>query len=272
MSEVETIVCRPTRWFLLRGWAMLLMFSVFAVWFFRDGLVGYRNQNEQFFLRATFAMADREFGERPANQTAAEWHAYAAERTVAWPEDTSVLPKNVTAPMPWPEMLCDFERMKARQWQTLWREYSASRGFDVKGPEKHFDAGAIREQMIVGGISLALALISGFFLLRTMRRSMSADAEALTDQRGRRVPFADMKVLDLRKWASKGLAFIDYEGSGGRGRLRIDGLTYGGFKAEDGEPAEKLMQRVRASFSGELIDFAAVETENDTANGPAGEA
>ena len=35
----------------------------------------------------------------------------------------------------------------------------------------------------------------------------------------------------------------------------IDGLTYGGFKAEHGEPAERLIRRLKASFSGELIDF-----------------
>ena len=38
--------------------------------------------------------------------------------------------------------------------------------------------------------------------------------------------------------------------------MRIDGLTYGGFRKEDGEPAEKLMERLVANFSGELIDYA----------------
>lgn len=275
MNDVETIVCKPTRWFLFRAWAMLLMFAVFAVWFYRDGSVGYRKQNEAFFLRLTFEQADKEFGDRPPGQTPAQWRAYASQRTVLWPEDISILPAGTPGRMPWPEILQDYERMKTRQWQNLWREYSATRGFDVKGPEKPFDAGSIREQWIVCWICLALALLAAFFLIRTLRRSIRVDAEAVTDQRGRRVPFADMRVLDLRKWGTKGLAFIDYDGTAGRGRLRIDGLTYGGFKPEDHEPAERLMRRVRESFSGEIIEFASAEAEEppagDETEGPADE-
>jgi hypothetical protein len=172
--------------------------------------------------------------------------------------------------MPWPEILHDAERMKSRQWQNLWREYSATRGFDVKGPEKPYDAGTIREQWIVCWICTALAAVSAFFLIRTLRRSIRADAEAVTDQRGRRVPYADMRVLDLRKWSNKGLAFIDFDGAAGRGRMRIDGLTYGGFKPEDNEPAERLMQRIKGSFSGEIIEVVSVETEDPPATGDNG--
>jgi hypothetical protein len=86
---------------------------------------------------------------------------------------------------------------------------------------------------------------------------------AITTQRGRRIPFTDLKTLDLRKWETKGLAFLDYDGTAGQGRLRIDGLTYGGFKQENDEPAERLMRLIRSRFSGEIIEYvplAAVPT------------
>jgi hypothetical protein len=105
-------------------------------------------------------------------------------------------------------------------------------------------------------------VIAAFFLLRTIRRSISVDHQAVTDQQGKRVPFTDLKVLDLRKWQSKGLAFIDYDGPAGKGKIRIDGLTYGGFKKENGEPAEKLMQKIRENFSGEVIDYTSSATED----------
>ena len=41
MSEVETIECRPTRWFYLRAGAMVLMFGVFLVLFLKDWKVGW---------------------------------------------------------------------------------------------------------------------------------------------------------------------------------------------------------------------------------------
>jgi hypothetical protein len=78
---------------------------------------------------------------------------------------------------------------------------------------------------------------------------------------GKRILYTDLRSLDLRKWETKGLAFIDYDGSSGKGRIRIDGLTYGGFKKEQGEPAEELMRRVRSRFSGEILEYASLTAD-----------
>jgi len=258
MSEAEKIVCRPTRWFTFRAAVMLLMFAVFAVLFYRDGSTGYRKKNEAFFLEKAFETANSEFARRNESGTLTpeQWRAYAARQTVALPKDTSVLPGDMKIPQPWPEILHDYDRMKSLQWNVLWREYTKQRGMNGETAEQPYDAPKIREQWVVFGFSLALALVAAFFLVRTLRRSISADDEAVTDQCGRRVPYADLRVLDLRKWETKGLAFIDFDGAeSGKGRLRIDGLTYGGFKAEDGQPAERLMNRIKSRFSGEIVEF-----------------
>jgi hypothetical protein len=260
MNEVEKIVCKPTRWFLIRAAVMVLMFGVFAVLFYMDGSTGYRKKNEVFFLHEAFKTANDEFSKRNdgGGLTPEAWRQYAASQTVALPKDISLLPAGMTVPLPWPAILHDYERMKSLQWNTLWREYTKERGLNEEPPEKPYDSRKINEQWVVFWISLGLALIAAFFLVRTLRRTISADAEAITDQRGRRVPYADLKVLDLRKWDTKGLGFIDFDGASGKGRLRIDGLTYGGFKAEEGEPAEQLMKFIRARFSGEIIEYAPV--------------
>jgi len=52
------------------------------------------------------------------------------------------------------------------------------------------------------------------------------------------------------------------DGAGGERKIRIDGLTYGGFKLEDDEPAENLMRALKAKFSGEIIDYEAEEEES----------
>jgi hypothetical protein len=137
----------------------------------------------------------------------------------------------------------------------LWREYSKERGLDAKPKEEPYDARNIKEQWVVFWACLALAAGTAFILLRTLGRSIAADQEAITTQQGKRIPYTDLKTLDLRKWETKGLAFLDYEGSSGKGRLRIDGLTYGGFKQENDEPAERLMRLIRSRFSGELIEY-----------------
>ncbi len=258
--SADPIICKPTPWFLLRAVAMLLMFGVFAVLFFIDGSTGYRKKNEGFYLNKTFQKANSDFSEMNSDGslTAEEWKAYAAQQTVAFPEDPAVLPAGTDLEMPWPEILHNFDRMKPLQWNLLWQEYSGERGFNEKPPEEPYDARKIGEQWIVFWICLALAAGAAFILVRTLRRSIVADEDGIRTQTGVRVPYTDLTTLDLRKWETKGLAFADYSGTSGKGRIRIDGLTYGGFKKENDQPAERLMQRIRSRFSGEIIEYAAV--------------
>lgn len=263
MNASETIVCKPTPWFFLRAVVMLLMFGVFAVLFYIDGSTGYRKKNESYFLQKTFQSASEEFSKMNSSGTltAEEWKRHAEKQNVAFPEDRSVLPEHLQLPMPWPEILHDHARMKSEQANHLWQEYSREHQMD-SNTEHPYTAGQIREQWIVFAISSVLALTAAFFLLRTLRRSISADAEAVTTQEGKRIPYTDLKTLDLRKWETKGLALISYDGESGRGTIRIDGLTYGGFKKENDEPAERLLRQIRARFSGEIIEYAAVTDDS----------
>ncbi len=269
MTSPESIVCKPTPWFLLRATVMMLMFGVFAVLFYIDGSTGYRKKNESFYLHKTFQTANEEFSKMNASSalTPDAWKSHAASRHVAFPDDRSLLPASIELPMPWPAVLHDYERMKPLQWNILWREYSKERGLNA-AVEEPYDAQKIKEQWVVFGICSVLALTATFFLLRTLRRSISADGETLVTQQGKRVPFADLKTLDLRKWDTKGLAFIDYDGASGKGRIRIDGMTYGGFKKEDDEPAERLMRQIRAGFSGEIIEYTTATGGESRDDGP----
>lgn len=250
------------------------MFGTFAVLFYIDGSTGYRRKNEVFFMHQAFQQASQEFAKLNSEGllTPEEWKSHAAIRTVDLPEDRSILPPTVVVPMPWPEILHHFDRMKPLDWKKLWLEYSKVRGFNADPPEQSYDAGKIGEQWVVFWICLALALGALFVLLRTLQRSISVDGDAVTTQDGHRVPYADLKKLDLRKWETKGLAYIDYEGPSGKGRIRLDGLTYGGFKKEQGEPAERLMRRIRARFSGEVLEYAPLMTEPASEDGPQGSA
>jgi hypothetical protein len=258
MNDPEFVLCKPTSWFLFRVLVMLAMFTIFAALFYMDGSTGYRKKNQEFYLYRAFEQADKEFARLNADQqlTPAAWKNFAETQTVNFPENRSLLPKSLKLPLPWPKILHDYQRMKPLQWTLLWREFSKENSMNVKPPEEPYDARKIQEQWIVCWICLTLALAATFLLVRTLQRSISADDQAITTPQGRRVPYTDLKTLDLRKWETKGLAFLDYQGASGKGRIRIDGLTYGGFKPENHEPAERLMRLIQSKFSGELIEYA----------------
>lgn len=246
---------------------MLLMFGVFSVLFYIDGSTGYRKKNEVYYLHDAFRKANEEFSDMNSDGslTAEAWKAHAATRTVDLPEDLTILPEGFKKDMPWPAVLHDFEKMRPLQWNLLWREYSRANQLDESPPEEAFDARKIYEQWVVFWICLGLSGAATFVLVRTLRRSIRVDEEAITSQTGKRVPYGELKVLDLRKWDTKGIAFADYDGPSGKGRLRIDGLTYGGFKPEQGEPAEQLMRELRSRFSGEIIEYAVVAEADEGA-------
>ncbi|MBG7607746.1 MAG: hypothetical protein IZT59_06950 [Verrucomicrobia bacterium] len=268
MNAPEQIVCKPTPWFTLRAGAMLAMFGVFSVLFYIDGTTGYRKKNLTYYTHASFQQASDTFAKMNSEGklTPGEWKEFSEEQTVSLPKDKSVMPVDTEIPLPWPAILSDFEKMKPLQPHLLWQEYSAEKELNNDPPEHPFDAGKIGEQIIVFYICLGLTIIALFFLIRTMLRSIRADSEALTTVKEQRIPYTDMKTLDLRKWDTKGLALVEYDGASGSGKTRIDGLTYGGFKKENDEPAEQLMQKIRANFSGEIIEYTTLEekVESDT--------
>lgn len=257
MSSTATIICKPTPWFMLRALMVFLMFGFFAAWFYLDGTTGYRKKNYEFYLHATFEKATSAFSkmQSEAGLTPAAWRDYVARQTVDFPEDSSVLPADTELPMPWPEILWDYDKVKSLQHNHLWTEYSGKHEHSLKPVEQPYDAEKIEEQIRVMVICLGIAAFALFFLIRTFRRSMAADAENLKTPDGKTIPFSAMRVLDLRKWEGKGIAFIEYEAPKGMKRTRIDGLTYGGFSQEKGQPAESLMNHIRKHFTGEIIDY-----------------
>ena len=275
----ERIVCKPTPWFLFRAAAMLLMFGIFAVLFFVDGKWGYREKNLSYFVSQAFEEAARQFEIRKDDLSPEEWQAYAGRQVIDFVHceaegdegEVVPVPEGTPVPMPWPPVLGDYERMKAAAGQSpgrLFDDYRLTAGIKKDAPDKAFPEGKIFEQWVVFWICLALAAGALAVLLRVLGRSMAIDGEAFYPSSGGRVPFAEIVRLDLRRWDTKGLAFAFAKTpAGGERKLRIDGLTYGGFKPEEGEPAERLMRMLRENFTGELIEYVTEPESGATAAG-----
>lgn len=269
----ERIVCNPTPWFLLRAAAMLLMFGVFTVLFFVDGKWGYREKNLSFFVSKAFEQATREFNQKKDGVSPAEWRSFAEKQAIDFVHrsgndgtgEVVPVPEGTPVPMPWPPVLHDYEALKASLDQLpgkLFDDYRLASNLKKEAPENAYPARKVFEQWVVFWVCLVLAIGAVVVLLRTIGRSIAIDSEAFYPAGGDKVPFADLVRLDLRKWGTKGLAFAWAKtASGGERKLRIDGLTYGGFKKEDNEPAERLMVRLRENFSGEVIEYVIEPSE-----------
>ena len=54
------------------------------------------------------------------------------------------------------------------------------------------------------------------------------------------VPFDAIRAIDKSRWDRKGIAYVEYEAGGRRGRLRLDDFVY------EREPTDQIMERVEA--------------------------
>ncbi len=248
---------------------MLVMFSVFAVLFLKDGMWGYRDKNLQFYIHASFVQAGTQFKEMENDGGLSEsvWKSYASSQKCTFPdEDENTLPRDTDLEMAWPDILVNgYAVMSEKGAQNgavkLWEDYSASKKWSSDPGDHPMSAGKIREQFYAAAIAGLLIVVCLFFLVRTMRRSIHADGEALYTQTGQRIPYADMVRIDKRKWDTKGLAIIDYKDGDETKKARIDGMVYGQFKEEDGAPAEKLLAHVMERFKGEVVEYVTDEED-----------
>lgn len=265
MNTPASIQCKPTRWFLIRALAMLGMFGVFTVWFYYDAEFGYRGKNEAFFTERAFHKAVADFTRLNADGslTPEAWSEYATTQNIEFPDEDGILPRAMELPVRWPAILSEYEKVRPLNPASIWREYTGKLGMGMDVPEEYYTPRKIFEQWVVFWICLALFLATLFFLVRTLRRSIQVDEESITDATGRRVAYEDLTLLDLRKWDTKGIAFAEYQTASGSGRMRLDGLTYGGFRHEDGQPAEKMMDMLRVNFSGEILEYTTADRDQE---------
>ena len=279
MTEAQEIICKPTKWFLWRALAMVLMFSVGAFLFFKDWKWGYPEKNVERYYYLAFEAAEKSFKEHLENEgTPEEWQEMAAQQLVFIPHETAednvekvepTVPADTDLDTLWPEILVDFEGYSAlyakeEPFNTPpgWKDFSNSDGRKwgektdkLKGEKK------IKEQLYIGVLCLALTLIALVILFRTLSGTLRVDEEGLYPPRGSLIPYASMKRLDTRKWDTKGLATVTYEKEGKEKKAKIDGMVYGQFKKEEGAPAEALYQQVLANFKGEIIEFVSEKEE-----------
>ena len=100
-----------------------------------------------------------------------------------------------------------------------------------------------------------------FLVIRTKRRELAIRGQQITAV-GRTFNISDIESIDLRQWGKgfKGVAYFTVQGK----KLRIDGMTYGGFNPDKGEPAEAFMKAVLTQYKGDIIDYEQPESNSES--------
>lgn len=260
--RTKNIVCKATSWFVWRAVGMACLFLGFGGYFFYDGVVGYPRANEAFFTYQAFARAGQ-----TVSSNGLTWRVYLQQNPMWKTEMYGETPYAVDeegrrCPLPtavaptWPEEMTDAVKVGENNgWYNAWVQYSARRKFSVKPAEHAYDAGAVREQKIAGCICVALAMGCLFLLLRTLSRKLSFEDGVLTVA-GKTFRTDEIEKIDIRLWKLKGLAWLYVRKANGKTiKLRVDGMAYGGFGKDRGEPAEQWMQNVLTQFHGDIVSY-----------------
>ena len=261
MSQTD-IICKPTRDTFVRFGIVIAALLGFALYFFYDASTGYRRQNEAICSYRAFAA----LGESATRLSPAEWEAQLAGRGLLTAQEEQgeylfidaagnryPLPATCEAIRTLPPEAKDHAAM-SRSWGDCWATYSSRMHYPLKPGDHPHDEAAIREQWYAGAVVAVLGLVLLFFALRTRGRELALRGDTITAA-GRSFTISDIECIDLRQWG-KGFKGVAYFRVGGR-RIRVDGMTYGGFSKERGEPAETFMQAVLARYKGDIVEYEA---------------
>jgi len=238
--------------------------SVFLVaifcWFMYDAIIGYPQKNLSFYYHQAFVKAGEDYRTQKAEGRfdAEEWKDYVATQKVFAGVPAEELPKGTNLNTPWPSNLEDYgsiernltSRLPAR---LLWEDFVPEKGLkSVDAPENAKSAETIWWQYASAYIALGLGVITAAFTLFMKGKSISITNSSITLPSGKELSFKDIKKIDDRKWAEKGLAHLYYNDQQGEHKARIDGFVFGGFEPGSGS-AEAMMESIKNNFQGEYV-------------------
>jgi hypothetical protein len=218
-SASEPILCRVTSWYYRRMGMLAGLFLIFGLVFLYDGLWGYP-------AKVVIAQEKEKF----MKEFLPSFEAAKKEgRMAQWMEDAKSrgMPTGVDGDSP------------------RWKSYAAKKGWEEE--PKLYSEREIAEQFYYACGCLAGALIAGILILRNRGKVLLGEADHWVSPEGVPIRYADVFRVDKRKWEHKGLAYAWYRTQGGAEKREVfDDLKYAG--------ADKVLERLLARFSGELIE------------------
>lgn len=274
MEAPRDIICKPTRDTFVRLVIVLAAFFGFGLYFFYDATIGYPRANEVYLSYQAFAQLGKQATEQGSTSPIAQqrWKQerettplIAARRTPNGKliadagGETIPLPSDSEASLSCPPEVHNLAAMQT-SWSQCWQAYTQRRGYPFKPADHPYTSSAIMEQIIAGCACMGISLFIVGIFVHISRRRLTLQGDRVTVGAST-FPIRDITCIDLRQW-SVGFKGVAYFTVGGK-KLRVDGMTYGGFSKKNGQPAEVFMQGVLAQYHGDIIDYAQGEQKAD---------
>lgn len=146
------------------------------------------------------------------------------------------------------------------QRSKMWGEVAAANNWAISQPKKPFDAqNYVYFQWFVFGVGLLLGIFFLLKYLRLLNSWMEADETGVTTSWGQALQFEQIKSIDKRKWAIKGIAKVKYLETSGAERV----IVFDDFKY-DREPMGQIMQKAETNLADAQIVGGSRQGKNDS--------
>ena len=107
-----------------------------------------------------------------------------------------------------------------------WKKVKEENGWTKDKPSTEKTQSDIDTQWIMLYMCIGMSLACLIWLAMNVKQKLHTSENGLTGPGGADIPFDSMTRIDKELWMSKGIAYVEYEHGGKKGRVKIDDWIY----------------------------------------------
>ena len=143
----------------------------------------------------------------------ASWSLY--DGIVAWPNQRVRALKYI-----------EIKEQHPDDYKQVWQQHATEQGWSAEWPGEPKTDIDIAGQFVMAGLAAPIGLLTLGIFLRSLGQWVEMDENGIRTSRGREAKFADMTLLDKKKWQRKGIAKLHHERDGQTKKMILDDYKF----------------------------------------------